>query len=149
MLFFNTKNYTTVVNPVVTTVTSNIYVPEYRTKYITKMITIDNTIVDYIIINSSNAEELANKFQNDLLHFENDPLNISIDSYELGQENISASANLYYRYWKLNIHNNYVQKQNLLDVNFLYNIIDRDFQISISKEIFNFNNIPIGLGVSL
>jgi hypothetical protein len=145
----NPPKTTTIVKPTVTTVTTNVYIPEYRTKYITRTVTLDNNIVDYIIINSSNAEELAAKFQEDLLHFENDPLNISIDSYSVGQENITASANLYYRYWKLNIHNNYKSQPELFDLNILYNVLEKDVQISISKELFIFNNIPIGLGVSI
>ena len=145
----NPPKTTTVVKPTVTTVTSNVYIPEYRKKHITKTVTVNSNIVDYILINSSNAEELATKFQNDLLHFENDPLNISIDAYNIDQENITASANLYYRYWKLNIHNNYKSQPELFDLNILYNVLDKDVQISVSKELFIFNNIPIGLGVSL
>jgi hypothetical protein len=151
ILFTNPPKTITIIKPVTTTVTSNVYIPEYRTKYITKTVTVNNNIVSYITINSSNAEELANKFQEDLLHFENDPLNITIDEYVVGQKNISASANLHYRYWKLNIHNNYkiTETVPLINFNVLYNIRNREIEFSVSKELFNFGNVPIGIGVSI
>ena len=132
------------------TVTSNIQVPVYRTKYITKTITVDSIIAEYIMINSSNAEKLANNFQKDLLHFEHDTLNITIEPFNINQESINASANLYYRYWTLKLENKAKNIQSDdFNISLDINLSKNNLNLNINKQIWSIFNVPILLGVGV
>ena len=141
------------VKPIVTTVTSNVYIPIYRTKYVTTTVTINNTIVDYITITSQNAIERANNFQKDLISFERLPLSITMSEYDIidniPPKYITMDAQLHYRTWKLLVTNNYKQyKDNPLYIDVQYGLDRGKISIGVNKEVTRLFGFPILLGIN-
>lgn len=152
----------TKVVPVVTTVTSNVYYPVYRTQYVTNTVTIDGRIVDHIIISENNAVTLAMQFQDDLLKFENKPLQITMSSYEIVNgippSSITMDAKLHYRTWSLLVSNNYtvkvkkVEEERKIDpfsINANYNLKSNKINLGIHREVLRIPllGIPLSLGL--
>jgi len=148
------------VKPVVTIVTQNVEVPVWRTRYITKVVTVNNSTTTTIVITTQNAVEVATNYQRDVIHFENDTLNVTIAPYEIvggiPPKTISMDASLYDRSWKMQIHNAYTIKQKPklddfpLVVDFAYSVNLSKMSVGLSKYILTIPliNTPVYLGLS-
>ena len=158
---------TTDVTPTVSTVSSNVQLPKYRTEYVTKTVTVnvdnsdgENIVYQYIVISENNAVTLAEKFQEDLIQFENKPLQITISPYEIingiPPASVTMDAKLHYRTWSLLISNNYTVKTKKVveeikgddwSVNGNYNLKSGKFNAGVYKQIFRLLGIPLYLGL--
>ena len=111
-------------------------------------------MVEYIPITTSNSVELADKFQKDLLLFEQSPLNITMSEYQIIDNQppnvITMDASLYYRSWKLQILNKSTVKlsEPPISLTLQYGMDRGKLFLGLNKEITKIFNIPILLGIT-
>ena len=155
------------VAPEVVVVTKNVEVPVYRTKwktkYVTKTVTVNSQVVEVPKITTDNAEELANRYQEDIVSFETSELRVTMDPWIIDngvpQEEVKMTAELYYLKWDLKVKNNYkiIDEKERIEyidspwmIGLGYCLNQTAFEINFSKRIGKIPivNIPLTLGLS-
>lgn len=148
----------------IVTVTDNIQIDYWKNKYLEAQntivtVTVNNRIVETIIVTSKNAEDIANRLQQELISYENEPLALQMHDYFITDGDvpftIKMDATLYKRSWKLEVLNKGTliktkQEEDPLQLSLTYSINKHNINIGIEKELLTLPifNIPVLLGVS-
>ena len=143
--------------PEVKVVKEIVKVPEYITKYQTRIVTVNNKIVQQIVITTENAVPAANDLQHDVSIFETDDIKVDMEEYTIEDgvppEELKLKAKLHRLEWDMTVKNNYIKadyKDHGISVGLSYDISDGDININVSKELITipFINAPLNIGLS-
>ncbi len=151
------------VQPKIKIVRKIIEVPEWRSLFEARNVTVNAVVIKQVIITSNNAMEVVNKYQEDIGQFETRELKVRMKPWEITNGEVpkilKMKAELYYLKWNLEVKNDvtvikdkkeirYVDKPWTVGLGFCINRGSLDLQLNKEMAQIPIINLPFTLGFS-